>query len=354
MLSNMIRPAGGLGALGRLAKYYPNDTDVVNRLAGFLKKATFTQLGYGSPNHLAQALGLPPKETLRLLTLGAHEGVFELEWLPRCPYCNHFAPSGHNHLKDFGLTGMLCGMCEMHFEVLADQTLYLTYRPHPLVMHLPADVPVDEDFLNQWGATPAFQILQLDEFRTYLADLNLPPGESIAVREQTFWFTDLMGSTAMYEKLGDAGAYALVRKHYEILFSTAEMYSGFAVKTIGDGTMGNFRQPVDALRASIAAVRQVRVLAAESDHPVKVRLGLHCGPALIVSLNGRLDFFGTTVNKAARIEAQANGENVVMSAEFLQDPAVQALAAETGALEPFSVALRGLAEPQPLYRLAVV
>lgn len=357
------RKPGGWDALRRLDKYNLGES-FSTRLAHFLREADERDLVLGNPAQLASALKLDTQQTLRLIAIAAHEGVFQVLWLARCPHCGSLDQSGgHSHLADYPDAPVTCKACQGTFLIHADHTLNVQYRPSPSLRQLPANVADWEHqgaLVKQWGLTPAWAMLNLEEFRTYLAELNLPPGQSIGVRVQTFWFTDIRSSTAMYEQLGDARAYELVRQHYEIIFKAAQTRGGYAVKTIGDGTLGNFSRPVEALAAAIEAVRGVAALqtsaalTAGAQRPLRLRVGLHTGPCIVVALNGRLDFFGTTVNTASRIEAQSSGDDVVLSESMMGNPEVKQLAESTGPVEAFNVSLRGLSETQTLYRLKLL
>lgn len=351
------RKPGGWDALRRLDKYKLGE-NISTRLAHFLREADERDLILGNPAQLAAALLLDTQQALRLMAVAAHEGLFQVQWLARCPHCGSLDQrGGHSHLADYTDAPVTCRACQNTFLIHADHTLNVQYRPRPSLRQLPdtvADWDHQSALVKQWGLTPAWAMLNLEEFRTYLAELNLPPGQSIGVRVQTFWFTDIRSSTALYEQLGDARAYELVRQHYEIIFRAAQTRGGYAVKTIGDGTLGNFSRPVDALAAAIEAVRGVAALTAGDQRPLRLRVGLHTGSCIVVALNGRLDFFGTTVNTASRIEAQSAGDDVVLSEPMMLNPEVKQLADATGVVEAFTVSLRGLSETQTLYRLKLL
>jgi class 3 adenylate cyclase len=86
--------------------------------------------------------------------------------------------------------------------------------------------------------------------------------------------------------------------------------------------------------------------------PLVLKIGLHAGPAVVVNANGRLDYFGRTVNLAARIQRQAAGGDVTLAASVWDDPTVRAAAAERGALsESFRATLPGIEGPVDLVRL---
>ena len=89
--------------------------------------------------------------------------------------------------------------------------------------------------------------------------------------------------------------------------------------------------------------------------PLKIKLGVHYGPCIAVNLNGRLDYFGTTVNLAARLEGQSQGGDVVISGKVYDDPAVQELLASTQVqARGFATAIKGFDENFCLYRLQLL
>jgi class 3 adenylate cyclase len=81
---------------------------------------------------------------------------------------------------------------------------------------------------------------------------------------------------------------------------------------------------------------------------------MHSGPCIAVTLNDRLDYFGSVVNIAARLEGQSEGDDLVVSETVAHDPAVATLLAERAALiTPFTAYLKGFAEPFSLRRVAL-
>lgn len=352
MLSFLRRP-GGLAALHRLDKY-PHCRPHVAGLRNFFAHTDPQDLILAHPRQLAEQLGISARDALCLVTTAAHEKLLSITWLLRCPACGGFDTSAaHQHLGDYTHDLIACPNCGNEFHATTDETLYTFFTPASTVVRLPAQFDTERfgEQVQTWGLVPAADMLSIEQFRTYLADFNLPDGTTIGVQSQTFWFTDLLASTAMYEQIGDVNAYDLVRRHYEIIFEAAESNRGFAVKTIGDGTMGNFRQPADALRAAIQAVRGIADLGRMANWPLCVRLGLHAGPAIAVALNNRLDFFGTTVNQTARLERLATGSDIVLSAAIMSDRQVRALAEASGPLSYEAVALAGMTSISHIYRL---
>jgi class 3 adenylate cyclase len=176
-------------------------------------------------------------------------------------------------------------------------------------------------------ALTAHRATSMQIFRDLFSTEVLRPGDEAGIGQVTLMFTDLKGSTAMYGRLGDAAAYRLVREHFAFLAAQIREQDGAIVKTIGDAVMAAFSDPAQALAAALAV--QQNVMAFNREHgagreALIIKLGLHTGPCIAVTLNGRLDYFGSTVNLAARLQAQSRGSDIVLSSTLAADPAVAA------------------------------
>jgi class 3 adenylate cyclase len=169
-------------------------------------------------------------------------------------------------------------------------------------------------------AAVAAEVTALQVFRDLFASEALRPGEQISVGTLTVLFTDLKNSTRLYREIGDATAFGHVMNHFDVLKQVIAEGDGALVKTIGDAVMAVFRQPVAALRAMLHAQQR---LAQDGTQPLNLKAGLHTGPCIAVTLNERLDYFGSTVNMAARLEGQSTGEDIVISDAVYSDPAVR-------------------------------
>ncbi|MFQ3547535.1 MAG: adenylate/guanylate cyclase domain-containing protein [Termitinemataceae bacterium] len=132
----------------------------------------------------------------------------------------------------------------------------------------------------------------------------------------TILFTDIKGSTKMYEALGDTKAFHLVREHFRILFRHIQAHDGIVIKTIGDAVMGVFVNEQKALHAAIESQLELQRFYKDkaASEKIEVKIGLHSGPAIVVTLNNRLDYFGSTVNIAARIQGLARPNEILFSA----------------------------------------
>lgn len=188
-------------------------------------------------------------------------------------------------------------------------------------------------------------IATMPDFLDLFATEAPATGVELRVGTMTMLFSDLTGSTALYERVGDARAFALVQEHFRDMNAAITRHGGAIVKTMGDAVMAAFESPVSAVRAALEMVREAeRAHAAEG---LSVKLGLHEGPCLVVRANDRLDFFGTTVNIAARLQAQAQGSQVVVMEDLLAHPEV-AEALRGYPASRFEAHLKGIREVQHL------
>ncbi len=199
-------------------------------------------------------------------------------------------------------------------------------------------------------ALTADRVATLQAFRDLFSDEVLRPGDEVAIRRVTLLFSDLKGSTALYDAIGDAAAYHLVREHFAYLAGIVREHDGAIVKTIGDAVMAAFHDPLQGLRAAIAMQARVAAFNAANRAPVVLKLGLHDGPCIAVNLNNRLDYFGGTVNLAARLQDQSRGGDLVVSMPLA------AMAGAADIMAPYrpcaeTASLRGLADPVAFVRL---
>ena len=201
-------------------------------------------------------------------------------------------------------------------------------------------------------ALTADRITALQAFRDLFASEALRAGDDVAIGEIALMFTDLKGSTAFYERVGDARAYRLVREHFAFLAACIREHNGAIVKTIGDAVMAAFAEPADAVRAALAIQQKVGEFnAGTGGEAIVIKLGLHKGPCIAVTLNERLDYFGSTVNLAARLQTQSEGGDIVLSRALAEDPAVAA-ALHGRPLRDEAAAIKGFERSVPFCRVA--
>ncbi len=192
-------------------------------------------------------------------------------------------------------------------------------------------------------------LLNNQSFRELFRVQHLVPGLRLPMRSITLLFTDLKGSTALYDRTGDTYAYALVQEHYEHLAEAVRASSGAVVKTMGDAIMASFSHPRDAVRAAVEMVDRIDGLStgwSRDGHELGLKVGLHEGPALAVNADDRLDYFGQTVNIAARVQGLAEAGEIWHTESMLQAPGVEELLRSHGFGESaHSVSLKGVGAP---------
>jgi class 3 adenylate cyclase len=197
---------------------------------------------------------------------------------------------------------------------------------------------------NDQAATAA-EVTTLQVFRDLFSRDVLRADVQIAINSLTVMFTDLRDSTALYREIGDATAFGIVMNHFDVLRAAIIHEGGSVVKTNGDAVMAVFRHPIHAARAALAAQR---TLAAppQGMKPLALKVGLHTGSCIAVNLNERLDYFGSVVNMAARLESLSTGSDIVISRDVYDDPEVaEFFAHERGyVVTPFASTLKGFGE----------
>jgi class 3 adenylate cyclase len=160
---------------------------------------------------------------------------------------------------------------------------------------------------------------------------------------RTVLFTDVEGSTALTQRLGDAKAREVLRGHERIVREALKSHAGSELKTMGDGFMASFSSATWALESAIAMQRAFAAHNESADEPILVRVGLNAGEPIAEEE----DLFGTAVIEAARIAAAAKGGEILVS-NVVRELAKgkDFLFADRG-----EVALRGFEEPVRLYEV---
>lgn len=188
-----------------------------------------------------------------------------------------------------------------------------------------------------------------DIYRTDTIDVD----QRLKITSLTFLFTDLRGSTELYERVGDLAAFDLVRTHFGILHEIVAAEAGAVVKTIGDAVMATFPTPD---RALIAAMRMREAMLGlnkeRGSDDLLLKIGIHEGPCIAVSLNERQDYFGQTVNIASRVQHLATSREIFATSSVLDNPQAAELMTTRG-LTPKShhVALRGITDAMDIFAI---
>lgn len=161
----------------------------------------------------------------------------------------------------------------------------------------------------------------------------------------TFLFTDIEGSTKLWEQHPEAMKNALA-KHDSILKEAIESEHGHIIKTTGDGVHAVFTTAIDAISAAITSQHHLQSLT--SNLPLHVRIGLHTGEAEL--RDG--DYFGQALNRAARIMSIGHGGQVLVS-EITAEVAREHLSLDVSLLDLGEHHLKGLTQPEKIFQLAV-
>lgn len=156
-------------------------------------------------------------------------------------------------------------------------------------------------------------LLNNTRFRQLYKIENLTANLKLNLRSLTLLFTDLKGSTEMYDKIGDIAAYSLIQKHFTVLENIVDRYNGAVIKTMGDAIMAAFSTPEDGFLAALDMLEDVKSVNMEDVNSLCLKVGLHEGHALVINRDNQLDYFGQNVNIAARIQGIAGPDEIFMS-----------------------------------------
>src|SRR5712672_2400576 len=167
----------------------------------------------------------------------------------------------------------------------------------------------------------AKRLLTNQVFRDLYGTDTIDVDQRLKITSLTFLFTDLKGSTELYERVGDLVAFDLVREHFHVLNESVAAEGGAVVKTIGDAVMATFATPDRALAAALRMREAMRALnATHGREDLLLKIGIHEGPCLAVSLNERQDYFGQTVNIASRVQGLAISQSILATAPVIDNP----------------------------------
>jgi class 3 adenylate cyclase len=199
----------------------------------------------------------------------------------------------------------------------------------------------------------AKRMLSNQTFRDVFKADNLNIDQRLKITSLTFLFTDLKGSTALYERVGDLAAFDLVRAHFQALLEIISSEKGAVVKTIGDAVMATFVRPEHAIVAGLRMRAAMDGLnAARGSNDLVVKIGIHEGPCLAVMLNERQDYFGQTVNIAARVQSLSTSQEIHITGPVNDAPGVAEIL-NRQAIKPIQkqAALRGIADKMLVYEI---
>jgi class 3 adenylate cyclase len=195
-------------------------------------------------------------------------------------------------------------------------------------------------------------LFNCQEFRDLFSEQYLGADVRLNVGEQTILFSDMVGSTRFYAAQGDPAAFVEVKKHFDDVVEVVAEYHGALVKTIGDACMASFNDPIDAVKASQKILEMFSDENAP-DSPIRLRISLNTGPCIAVNLNNGIDYFGGTVNLAAKLQACAESGEVAMAKDVYTAPGVSEYLDDSDAILEHGVFEHSALEPAPYTRWCI-
>jgi class 3 adenylate cyclase len=252
------------------------------------------------------------------------------------------------------------------YNKLRAPTATMTMRPGPLRVSLenrtdmrvlPAIYLAGHEMHELLGGRKPYltakRLLTNQTFRDIYRTDTLDVDQRLKITSLTFLFTDLKGSTELYERVGDLVAFDLVKEHFRVLHEIVASETGAVVKTIGDAVMATFATPDRAIAAALRMREAISGLGREKKHDdLLLKMGIHEGPCLAVTLNDRQDYFGQTVNIAARVQGLAATRSILATEQVIGNPQASALLKTSGlSPTPRRTALRGIADEMSVYEI---
>jgi class 3 adenylate cyclase len=300
-------------------------------------------LGQGSARHIKLQGEVAPRSAK----------TFDLSLAPG-PYRFRTVEAGAEVDRDIGADGVIPELVARGDDILLEGAS----GRNELAIRNESDTPlvfVVED--RNWTkyALTGERVIAMPAFRRLCPEELLRPGDNAEIGWIALMFTDLKGSTELYDALGDAPAYNLVRDHFSFLSDRVQRNHGSVVKTVGDAVMAAFSRPDDAVRAAleiqddVASFNSARGGGATTT-PIVLKLGLHAGPCIAVTTGDVLDYFGASMNIAARLEHQCRGGEVIVSDAIANDGAARAAFADRTHLAEMAI-LRGVSAPVRFFRV---
>jgi class 3 adenylate cyclase len=219
------------------------------------------------------------------------------------------------------------------------------------ITNLPPDYDLQHPPLNFGSVLSGGRLLTTQTFRNLFRSQVIEATEGIGVRDVALLFTDLKGSTELYDRIGDLNAYSHVQRHFERIMDVTIRNRGAVIKTIGDAVMAAFPKSADAVAAAIEMRHEIEQFnETRSNRDFILKIGVHHGASIAVTLNKSLDYFGQTVNIASRVQHLAAGDEICLTGDVYGSPGVATL------LAPFVVKtdrarLKGVEQELAVYRV---
>lgn len=337
--------------ISEIRKYEPKIL-YLDEFSEWLTAATDEELFLIELHDLSVHWGKPTEELVPIFLMATRTGILDMHWDVHCPMCDGI-PSRNDSVRTLTALGY-CPACDHSFDNAADHNIQVRFTINDNLRPIGWPTSAHNHHHRSVKRLTAMDLLLSPVYRRYFSHDVLSDNESLIVRHVAIMFTDIKSSTALYRELGDTEAYKKVKNHFKILEDEINQHRGVIVKTIGDSVMASFGTTAQAVKAAVAVQRRFKefsvVLSQKKE--ILIRVGIHVGPAIVVTLNNQLDYFGTTVNVAARIESTGDGRDILISKAVYDDLGVRhELLKAARAIVPFKTSLKGIGEDQPVLKI---
>jgi class 3 adenylate cyclase len=201
----------------------------------------------------------------------------------------------------------------------------------------------------------AKMLLNNQSFRELFRLQQLSENLNLNIQSLTILFTDLKGSTDMFDKAGDIYAHEIIQEHFKVLTDSVRKRSGAVIKTMGDAIMASFSSPLEGFNAALdmlQAINQLNHKIKDSNYKLGIKIGINSGPALAVLADERLDYFGQSVNIAARVQALADEGEIWITDSVFQTPNIDHYILEQGySYQKRYARLKGVGQEATVYKI---
>lgn len=265
--------------------------------------------------------GVNYKKIIAILLAGTLTGAFQINWEYTCPEeCGEIASVFHSFTDC--KSKFFCEKCNREIQTDLRTNVIISFSVHPEIDDVPFMPPKVE---NNDMQLSALELLHVPEYKEFFGSDVISPKEQIYISSVAVLFTSIRGSTEMYETLGDIKAFDLVREHFQIINEAIQNNNGTIIKTIGDSVMASFVNSSYAVHSMFKLIEKFKIhnLSKSFTEQINLQMGFHEGPVVLVNANDKLDYFGVTINHAARMHSLASGDEACMAEDTFKRPEIQ-------------------------------
>lgn len=312
---------------------FANSVELIFRAHPELRSVETRTYCIGGPafsSHVAAQTQLAPGERFTL-ELSLEEGAYRIRG-PQLPFAVdvRVSPSGKTGRWELPL---LRAPLQSAVPLLRTGSQVIT-----LFNNTPRTIQVKlERTAGRQLALTAAAASSLAVFRQLFPDQVLSPGRIVSVTSITLLQCEVFDAERLFEDVGDGAAFGRLRESLQRIEQAVEQQSGAVVKIVGEGLLASFSDPLAAVRAALALRPDAESLTA-SRTALPLRTAIHRGPALVTTINSRLDYFGATTQLLRRLLREAGAGELVVSDAVASQSGFQSLLAESsGGAELFTL-----------------